>query len=319
MTSLSDKVAARATGTDVATQTPQPESGGVGAFLKRMAPEMARALPAGLSADRLARIALTEVRKTPQLLECTQESFAGALMNCAQLGLEPGVFGEVYLIPRKNKHNNNRLEVQLQMGYQGLAKLFWQSPLARHLDAQAVYANDEFDYAYGTAHFLRHKPATGDRGHVVAYYAVCELSTGASHFVVLSPEEVKELRGGLVGTSGGIADPQHWMERKTALKQLFKITPRSTLLLSLAVAHDDTVRVDYRHDLESIAPTHANALSSGDSAATTTATQVVPPNVEPLTGELIGPDDDGPDARDIAEVLRREAAEGAEWKPDGDA
>lgn len=314
MTELSDKVA-RAAGAQVATQQPQDGDdriGMVGTFLKRMAPEMARALPKGLDADRLARIALTEVRKTPQLLECTQESFAGALMNCAQLGLEPGVFGEVYLIPRRNKRNGNKLEVQLQMGYQGLAKLFWQSPLARHLDAQAVYERDEFDYAYGTAHFLRHKPATCDRGPVVAYYAVCELSTGASHFVVLSPEEVKELRGGLVGTSGGIADPQHWMERKTALKQLFKITPRSTLLLSLAVSHDDTVRVDYRHDLESITPVHANELGAGE---------VPPPaGVEPLTGELIGPDDDeGPDARDIAEVLRREAAEGAEWKPDGDA
>lgn len=312
---LADKVAAQAAGTAVATQQDQQQDrvGMVGAFLQRMAPEMARALPKGLNADRLARIALTEVRKNPELLNCTQESFAGALMNCAQIGLEPGVFGEVYLIPRKNKRNNNKLEVQLQIGYQGLAKLFWQSPLARHLDAQAVYERDEFDYAYGTAHFLRHKPATGDRGIVVAYYAVCELSTGASHFVVLSPEEVKTLRGGLVGTQGGVADPQHWMERKTALKQLFKITPRSTLLLSLAVAHDETVRVDYRHDLESIAPTHANELSSAP----------VPDGVEPVTGELMDPapaaGDDGPDARDIAEVLRREAAEAAEWKPDEDA
>jgi putative phage-type endonuclease len=112
-------------------------------------------------ADRIARLALTVVRQDPKLAECSPESFAGALLTASALGLEPGVNGEAYLVP-------TRRECTLIVGYQGYAKLFWQHPLAKHLDAQAVHANDEFDYAYGLEPYLTHKPAKGDRGPVIA-------------------------------------------------------------------------------------------------------------------------------------------------------
>ena len=223
------------TTTDIALPSEQnAEKPSLAAYLKAMMPEIQRALPRGMDADRVARLALTVVRQSemqaqasnrPQmsLTACSPASFAGALMTAAALGLEPGVNGEAYLVPYKR-------ECQLIIGYQGYAKLFWQNPLARHIDAQAVYANDEFDYAYGTEPFLRHKPANGDRGDLIAYYAVATLSTGGSSFVVLSPDEVKKLRGGKVGTSGNIDDPMRWMERKTALRQLIKTLPRSTML-----------------------------------------------------------------------------------------
>lgn len=231
----------RATGTDVATRDEQPAS--LGQLVERMRPELARALPRHVDADRIARIALTELRKTPQLATTSAESFMGALMTCAQLGLEPGsATGEAYLVPRKNK---GRMETTLIVGYQGLAKLFWQHPLAKHLDAQAVLEGDDFDYAYGLDPFLRHKPlldGAADRP-VTHYYAVATLTTGASMFVVLSPQQVKALRGGKVGTSGDIPDPMQWMERKTVLKQLLKLLPKSPELTQ-ALANDETVRTD---------------------------------------------------------------------------
>lgn len=195
----------------------------IAALIQQMQPEIQRALPKGMDGDRIARLALTVLRQTPKLAQCTPASFAGSLLTAAALGLEPGVNGEAYLVPYKN-------ECQLIIGYQGYAKLFWNNPLARHLDAQAVHENDEFDYEYGLTPALRHKPARGDRGEVIAYYAVATLSTGGSSFVVLSPEEVKKLRGGKVGTSGQIDDPMKWMERKTVLRQLVKTLPRSTML-----------------------------------------------------------------------------------------
>lgn len=202
----------------------QDEKPSVGAMIQSLRPELQRALPRGMDADRLARIALTVVRKDPNLAACNPYSFAGALLTAAQLGLEPGVGGEAYLVPYKG-------ECTLIIGYQGFAKLFWQHPLAKHLDAQAVHANDEFDYAYGLGQFLRHKPARGDRGEVTDYYAVAELTSGGSAFVVLSADEVKKLRGGKVGSSGNIPDPMHWMERKTALRQLVKMLPKSAELI----------------------------------------------------------------------------------------
>lgn len=220
----------------------QEERPSVGAMIQQLRPELQRALPRGMDADRLARIALTVVRRDPNLAKCNPYSFAGALLTAAQLGLEPGVGGEAYLVPYKG-------ECTLIIGYQGFAKLFWQHPLAKHLDAQAVHENDEFDYAYGLGQYLRHKPAHGDRGKVTDYYAVAELTTGGSAFVVLSADEVKRLRGGKVGTSGGIADPMHWMERKTALRQLVKMLPKSAEL-NRALDADEKPGSELRADTE---------------------------------------------------------------------
>ena len=214
-------------------QAAQQQSNSIAGFIKSMQPEIERALPAHMNADRMARLLLTAVRQTPKLAQCDPQSFAGSVLTASALGLEPNTpNGEAYLIPYGK-------ECQLVVGYQGLVKLFWQSPLAQHIDAQAVYENDQFDYAYGLDPFLTHKPAMGERGKVVAYYGVASLNTGAKHFVVLSPDEVKKLRQGKVGPSGKIADPMHWMERKTVLRQLLKTLPKSPNL-SQAIASDET-------------------------------------------------------------------------------
>lgn len=212
----------------------QQQTPTVGAFIQQLVPEIQRALPKGLDADRIARLALTVVRTSDlaakkankpalSLARCTPESFAGALLTAAALGLEPGVSGEAYLVPHAG-------ECTLIVGYQGFAKLFWQHPLAKHLDAQAVHERDEFDYALGLDPFLTHKPARGDRGPITDYYAVASLTSGARVFVVLTADEVRALRSGKEGPSGKIPDPQHWMERKTALRQLVKMLPKSTSL-----------------------------------------------------------------------------------------
>jgi recombination protein RecT len=116
--------------------------------------------------------------------------------------------------------------------------LFWQHPNAQSLNAQAVHEKDEFDYAYGLAPKLVHKPAKGDRGPVIYYYAAVSLSTGGQHFEVFTPEEIRELRNGKVGGNGNIADPRRWMERKTAIRQVLKPMPKS-VQLSRAVESDE--------------------------------------------------------------------------------
>lgn len=217
--------------------------------VQRMQPEIARALPKGMDADRMARLALTVLRQTPKLADCTAESFAGALLTAAALGLEPGINGEAYLVPHGR-------ECSLIVGYQGLVKLFFQHPDAQHIDAQAVCENDDFDYAYGLDPYLRHKPAVRDRGKVVSYYAVGSLKSGARLFVVASPEEIKALRGGKVGTSGSIPDPMHWMERKSVLKQLLKLLPKST---NVAQA----LTVDERSGSELVSQHTPEAITTG--------------------------------------------------------
>ena len=222
--------------TDVATQPAQPQ---LVAALERMKPELERALPRHLSGDRIARIVLTEIRKNAQLAQSTPESFFGALLTTAALGLEPGVNGEAYLVPYADR-KRGIVECQLIVGYQGVAKLFWQNPLAKRMSAEYVCENDHFAYDKGLTLRLEHTPATGERGPVVGYYAIVELTSGGIAFDYFTVEQIKRLRGGKVGTSGGVADPEQWMERKTALKQVLKLLPKS-VELATALRADETI------------------------------------------------------------------------------
>jgi recombination protein RecT len=197
-------------------------------FIEQLGPQIARALPRHLSGDRVTRLALTAVRQTPKLAETDQMSFAGALLTAAALGLEPNTpAGEAYLVPYGQ-------ETQLIVGYQGMAKLFWQHPMAASLVAEAVYESDEFEEVLGTGGHLRHvknrKVKEADKGAPILFYAHARLTTGAEQWVVLTPDEVKALRGGQVGPGGKIADPQHWMSKKTCIRQLFKLIPKTANL-----------------------------------------------------------------------------------------
>ena len=158
--------------------------------------------------------------------------------------------GEAYLTPFRNK-KKNIYEVQLIIGYQGMAKLFWQSPLAKSLDAQAVYENDEFDYEYGLEPRLRHKPSLGaDRGDAIAYYAVATMTNGGAAFVVMSRSDIEKIR-----VRSRAKDDGPWktdydaMAKKTAVRQLFKLLPRSPELAQ-ALAQDETVRTDMAELIE---------------------------------------------------------------------
>jgi len=218
------------------TQQNQPK---LVAALEQMKPELEKALPKHLSGDRIARIVLTEIRKNPQLAQSTPESFFGALLTAAALGLEPGVNGEAYLVPYRNK-NAGTVECQLIVGYQGVAKLFWQHPLAKRMSAEYVCENDHFAYDKGLTLKLEHTPATGDRGKVVGYYAIVELNNGGIAFDYFTADQIQRLRGGKVGTSGDIKDHEKWMERKTALKQVLKLLPKS-VELATTLSADETI------------------------------------------------------------------------------
>ena len=198
---------------------PQPRT--VAQTITHFAPMIAEALPKHLDPDRFTRLALTTLRKTPQLQACQPESFVGALLTASALGLEPDVNGECYLVPYKR-------ECTLIIGYQGIAKLFWQHPLSDRLSAEYVCANDHFDFRKGTNPYIEHRPAIGNRGPVIAYYAIIGLKNGATWFDVFTPEQIKALRGNV--RASNIKDPEHWMERKTALKQVLKLAPKATAL-----------------------------------------------------------------------------------------
>ena len=212
-------------------------------------------LPETMNEKRFARLVFNAVRKTPRLALATAPSMIGAVLTASALGLEIGLNNEAHLVPYKNKYG--KVEAQLQVGYGGYAKLFQQHPMARGLATGWVGVNDHFKFSYGTHSHLDHQPKLGDRGEPIAFWASYELANGVRDFLVLSPEEVAEIRGKPVDEIRDIADPQHWMERKTVLKQVLKLAPKSTSL-HWAMTVDDKTGTELQAERAHI------AISTGD-------------------------------------------------------
>ena len=126
--------------------------------------------------DKLVRLALVAIHRTPRLLECSQESLLLALMESAQTGLEPNTPSKhAYLIPRKNK-KTGRLEAQFQTGYRGVIELMRRGGDVASAEARVVYARDFFEFEYGLNMKLVHRPfIDGDAGAVRLAYAIIHL------------------------------------------------------------------------------------------------------------------------------------------------
>jgi recombination protein RecT len=185
--------------------------------------EIARALPKHLNADRLARIALTSFRQTPALGKCDPRSVFASVIQASQLGLEPGLLGQAYLVPYGN-------QCQLIPGYQGLIDLALRSGRVVSLQAHAVHDKDTFEYELGATPMLKHKPSMADdRGPIIAFYAVAKLSNGEPVFEVMSRSDVDKVmhKSQSKGNSGPWKDHYEQMGRKTAIRRLFKFLPKS--------------------------------------------------------------------------------------------
>lgn len=185
--------------------------------------QMAMALPKSLTADRLTRIVMTEFRKTPELMQCDQESLFGAIMQCAALGLEPGsALGHCYLLPYSKR-------CQLIIGYRGMIDLARRSGQIVSLSAYCVREADEFHYELGLHPDIRHVPSASAANSPVTFvYAVAVLKDGGVQFEVMSRAEIEKVRSASrAGKSGPWAS--HWeeMAKKTVIRRLFKYLPVS--------------------------------------------------------------------------------------------
>ncbi|KKN24624.1 hypothetical protein LCGC14_0893080 [marine sediment metagenome] len=116
-----------------------------------------QALPAHLTRDRFTRIVLNCLRKKPELLDCTPESFFLALGQAAALGLElDGTLGYAYLIPFGK-------ECTLVAGYKGLIDLCRRSGTISTITMEVVHEGDHFQYQLGDQPLIRHVPNDADQ------------------------------------------------------------------------------------------------------------------------------------------------------------
>lgn len=209
---------------------------GIKEMIRGYTEQLGKALPSHMNAERIVRIALTTMEMNKKLYDCDPRSFLGALFQSAQLGLEPNVEGQAYIIPYGNK-------AQFQIGYKGYVELFYRHQKSISIDMQTVHVNDEFEYQYGTDSYLIHKPALKDRGEAIAYYAFAQMKDGARNFKVMSKEACFDhgKKHSKTFKNGPWKTDFNAMAKKTVLIQLMKILPKSAEIQK-AIAMDETIK-----------------------------------------------------------------------------
>jgi recombination protein RecT len=206
-------------------------------------------LPKHLTPDRMLKVSLTIIHKTPLLQECTTSSLVQCVLDAAELGLEPGsALGHCYLVPYKRhdkKTNKNWMEAQLQVGYKGFIELSLRSGRTVDVDADVIHEHDTWSAERGTDSKLKHIPNFGKPGGMVAAYAVATLANGVKKYAIVSKAQVDSIRARSKASSSGpwVTDYEE-MAKKTAVRRLSKLLSLSPeLARAVEVDEQDFVEV----------------------------------------------------------------------------
>lgn len=199
--------------------------------------EIARALPRHMSADRMARVAITALTKTPQLNECEPASFFKCLLDLSAMGLEPDG-RRAHLIPFKN-NKRGVTECQLIVDYKGLVELAYRSGEIASIYADIFCEGEEFieDRGKVISHIIdRRKP----RGKPLGAYCIVTFKNGMEKHEVMGIHEIEAIRKrSRSGNSGPWVTDWQEMAKKTVFRRASKWLPLSSEILDAFNRDDD--------------------------------------------------------------------------------
>lgn len=269
---LKNKLAQRAEQTAAQADKPKSPAQTIKAYLDKMAPEIRRALPKHMDPDRLLRVSMTVIRTNPALLECTVPSLLAAVMQAAQLGLEPGLLGHCYFVPFRNG-KTGQMEVQFIVGYRGMIDLARRSGNIQSISAQIVYTNDLFRLKYGLEEELVHVPwhlredqPQTEPGKIRGAYMVAKFRDGGHYIHYMPIAEIEEHRKRSKTPDRGpwVTDYEE-MCKKTVVRAGWKWLPISIEQMR-AVAADESVQSQPQAENEDVLDATFTVVSDDEEA-----------------------------------------------------
>jgi recombination protein RecT len=235
--------------------------------------QLAMVVPKHVTAERMVRVALTTLLRSPKLAQSTQESFFKCLLDCAQWGIEPDG-RRAHLIPfDTNKKVGDKwvkvTECTLIIDYKGFAELAYRSGLVRKIHAMEVRHGDIFEYDCGEVlkhvpHFLRRDPGKpASAGDIFAYYCRVHMEGDVIKSEVMSVDEVNAIRDksqGYQAFKAGKAKSSPWndypveMGKKTVFKRASKWLPLTAEFRDVIDRDNDDYapRVEASHTIDSL-------------------------------------------------------------------
>lgn len=211
-------------------------------LLRQKKDSIAQLVPEHLAPERLMRVAVNCVSKTPDLQMCSVQSLLHCVLAAAELGLEPGgALGQFYLVPFKGVATPI-------IGYRGLLELARRSGQISSIRAVVVYAKDTFKLTEGIEQTIVHeRHLGGDPGPLVYVYAVAKLKDGSVQVEVMSKAQVDAIRA---RSRSGSGERSPWntdyeeMAKKTVFRRLAKWLPLSSERFEKALELDNGDYVD---------------------------------------------------------------------------
>lgn len=219
---------------------------------------------------------LTDISRSPKLLECSPESIYMACRQVASLGLAFGSnLGHAYLVPYKGT-------ATLIVGYRGLVHVAVRCGAVKSMRARVVHEQDEFELREGSSPSIHHVPYwRGDPGTALGAYCSWVLPDGSTDFVFMRIDEIDSIRA----RSPGAQKPDSpWnspdrtvreeMAKKTAIRRGFKALAVQTIEQARQLAEVDSaadedspgVTIDTTGVVSSMAD-HAPPASASDQLA----------------------------------------------------
>ena len=289
----------RTNGTGQIQRAPaQEQSGGsLVSFVEKHIQDFARVLPKHITADRMARLSISAIRTTRDLDKCSLVSFAGCIMACSSLGLEPNTpLGHAYLIPRWNSRAGSH-DCTLIIGYKGLIDLMYRSGMVSSVKADPVFIGDDFVCKKGLSPVLDHTPnGEDDPAKLSHIYTIVRWKTGGEPiWEVLTKKQVERRRD-----RGGY-DPKKnspWktdyvrMAQKTGVRDIVAWAPTATErnVVTAAVSYEEAAE----RGLQAQA-----VMALGDKPAEILDNIGAFPTNEPMDAEFAEVNEDGETSREI--------------------
>lgn len=200
----------------------QDTSKTVGAYLTKNLDKLKGALTnTGLTPERMVRVVVNAIAKSPELQKCSQVSLIGSILQSAALGLEPNTpLQEAALIPYGNV-------CTFQPMYRGLIKLARKGGVTE-VFAEVIKEKDKVQVLRGLENNLVHEIHLGDRGKPIAFYAVFKTEDGGRDYEIMTIPEIEAIKNRSQASKSGKSPWQtdfDEMAKKTVLKRLLKRAP----------------------------------------------------------------------------------------------
>lgn len=216
---------------------------------------MAEVLPSHLTSERMTRVALTTIRRTPAILQCTPQSFFNCMLELSAAGLEPDG-RHAHLIPYKD-------ECTLVIDYKGLVAMALRSPDIVRVHADIICQNDVFVYDKGIVRSHQVDPFN-PRGEMLGAYALVEFTNGSEKAELMTIEEIDKIRDrSRAKSSGPWVTDYNEMAKKTVFRRCSKWLPLSAEIQA-AMNGDDDVPVTIDAKAAPTAADIAAKLQGGD-------------------------------------------------------